>query len=141
MTYVARFEEEILQWPNVSAHPHRFGGREFRFGKTEIGHIHIGGILDIPFPRSLHDVLLRDGLAEEHRWVPDSGWITAHFRNDEELKHAVWLMEFSYLRYALKTATNARTMLDKRAAELHLSSEFKSLLEPFVPKSMPVEVE
>jgi len=137
MTYVERFSEEILKWPNVSRHPHRFGGREFRFGKAEIGHIHIGGVLDIPFPRSVHDVLLRDGLAEEHRWVPDSGWITTNVRNDEELKHGIWLMELSYLRYALKTAMDARAMLDRRGAELHLTPEFKSLLEPFVPKSIP----
>lgn len=137
MIYVSRFEEEILKWPNVSAHAHRFGGREFRLGKAEIGHIHIGGILDIPFPKSLHDVLLRDGLAEEHRWVPDSGWITAYVRNDEEWKHGIWLMELSYLRYALKTATDARAMLDKRGVELRLSPEFKLLLEPFVPRSIP----
>jgi hypothetical protein len=141
MTYVSKFEEEILKWPNVSAHPHRFGGREFRFGKAEIGHVHIGGILDIPFPRSLHDVLLRDGLAEEHRWVPDSGWITARVRDEEELKHGIWLMALSYLRYALKKATDGRALLEKRGTELNLSPEFKSLLEPFVPTSMPVEVE
>ena len=137
MTYVERFSEEILKWPNVSRHPHRFGGREFRFGKAEIGHIHIGGVLDIPFPRSVHAVLLRDGLAEEHRWVPDSGWITTNVRNDEEWKHGIWLMELSYLRYALKTAMDARAVLDRRGAELHLTPEFKSLLEPFVPKSIP----
>jgi hypothetical protein len=137
MTYVSRFEAEILKWPNVSAHSHRFGGREFRFGKAEIGHIHIAGILDIPFPRSLHDVLLRDGLGQEHRWEPDSGWITANVRNDQELKHGIWLMELSYLRYALKTATDAQAMLDKRGVELGLSLELKSLFGLFVPKSMP----
>jgi hypothetical protein len=141
MTYVSRFEAEILKWPNVSAHSHRFGGREFRFGKAEIGHIHIGGILDIPFPRSLRDVLLRDGLAEQHRWEPDSGWITSHVRNEDELKHGIWLTELSYLRYALKTATDGRAMLDKRGVELGLSPELKSLFELFVPKSMPVQVQ
>lgn len=137
MTYVARLEDEVLQWPNVSAHPHRFGGREFRFVKAEIGHIHIGGVLDIPFPRAVRDALLRAGLAEEHRWVPDSGWVTAHVRSEEQFIHGIWLMELSYLRYALKAAGNARAMLDRRAEELHLSPEFKSLLEPFVPKSVP----
>ena len=36
--------------------PHRIGGREFRFKAAEIGHIHIGGTVDIPFSRSVRDV-------------------------------------------------------------------------------------
>jgi hypothetical protein len=139
MTYVARLEEQVLVWPNVSAHPHRFGGREFRFGKAEIGHIHIRGVLDIPFPRAVRDALLRAGLAEEHRWVPDSGWITSHVRSEKQFMHGIWLMELSYLRYALKAAGNARTMLDRRAEELHLSPEFKALFEPFVRTSIRVQ--
>jgi hypothetical protein len=59
-----RLKEEILSWPHISVHPHRFGGREFRFGKAEVGHVHLGGIVDIPFPRSIRDALLDEGLAE-----------------------------------------------------------------------------
>lgn len=138
MTYVARLEEEVLRWSNVSAHPHRFGGREFRFGKAEIGHIHIGGVLDIPMPRAVRDALLMTGLAEEHRWVPDSGWITSRVRSEEQFMHGIWLMELSYLRYALKAAGNACAMLERRAEELHLSPEFKTLFEPFVRTSIRV---
>ena len=76
MTHLKRLEEEISTWPNISIHPHRFGGREFRFGSAEVGHVHTGGIVDIPFPRPVRDALLAEGLAEEHRWVPNSGWIT-----------------------------------------------------------------
>ena len=35
-----------------------FGGREFRFGSGEIGHIHPSGVVDIPFPRSVRNALL-----------------------------------------------------------------------------------
>ena len=59
-------DQEISQWPHVSVHSHRFGGREFQFGKAEIGHIHIGGVVDIPFTRPIHDALLSEGLAENH---------------------------------------------------------------------------
>src|SRR6266849_892421 len=85
---------------------HRFGGKEFRFGSAEVGHIHAGGIVDIPFPRSVRDALLAEGLAEEHRWVPNSGWITFHICSEEDLKRALWLMRLSYLRYTLKTAAD-----------------------------------
>src|SRR5438445_4305887 len=92
MKHLKRLEEEVSTWPNISIHPHRFGGREFRFGSAEIGHVHAGGIVDIPFPRSLRDALLENSLAEEHHWVPNSGWITFQMRNEEDLCHAVWLM-------------------------------------------------
>jgi hypothetical protein len=101
-------DQEISQWPHVSVHSHRFGGREFLFGKAEIGHIHIGGIVDIPFTRPIHDALLSEGLAENHHWVPNSGWITFRVRNEQDVKHALWLMRLSYLRYFLKTGTDAR---------------------------------
>jgi len=135
MKHLKRLEEEVSTWPNISIHPHRFGGREFRFGSAEVGHIHTGGIVDIPFPRSLRDALLKEGLAEEHRWVPNSGWITFHVRRDEDLKHALWLMRLSYLRYWLKTATDPRKLFEEESEELRLSPQFKSLLERFLPSN------
>jgi hypothetical protein len=134
MKYFEGLEQQVSSWANVSSHPHRFGGREFRFGSAEIGHIHIGGAVDIPFPRSVRDALLAEGLADEHRWVPNSGWITFRVRGEEDVKHAVWLMRLSYLRYALKIASDPRRALDEYGEELQLSSKLKSLLEPFVPR-------
>ena len=68
MTQVRKLEEQVAAWPHVSLHPHRFGGREFRFGSAEIGHLHLGGTVDIPFPRGVRDTLLADGLAETTRF-------------------------------------------------------------------------
>jgi hypothetical protein len=135
MNQMKNLEDSISKWPNVSVHPHRFGGREFCIGSAELGHIHIGGVVDIPFPRLVRDVLLAQGLAEEHRWVPNSGWTTFHVRGDEDLKHALWLMRLSYLRYALKSAADPRGLFEQESKDLGLSPEFKSLLEPFVPKN------
>jgi hypothetical protein len=78
---------------------------------------------------------LAGGLAKEHRWVPNSGWITFHVRSDEDLKHARWLMRLSYLRYTLKTAPDARKMLEQESHELRLGPQFRSLLEKFVPSA------
>src|SRR6266567_6827639 len=135
MTYLKKLEDEVTAWPHISVHPHRFGGKEFRFGSAEVGHVHAGGIVDIPFSRSVRDALLAEGLAEEHHWVPNSGWITFRVRSEDDLKHALWLMRLSYLRHALKTATDPRGLLEHESEELHLSPQFKSLLEPFVPKT------
>jgi len=135
MTHLKRLEEEISTWPNISIHPHRFGGREFRFGSAELGHVHTGGVVDIPFSRSVRDALLTEGLAEEHRWVPNSGWITFHVRRAEDLKHALWLMRLSYLRYWLKTATDPRKLFEEESRKLRLSPQFRSFLERFLPSN------
>src|ERR1700740_144034 len=66
MKYMETVETEVSAWPSVSIHPHRFGGRKFLFGSAEVGQIHTGGTVHIPFPRSVRDALLAGGLAEEH---------------------------------------------------------------------------
>lgn len=134
MRDLKKLEQEVSGWDGVSVHPHRFGGREFRLGAAEIGHIHAGGIVDIPFPRPVHDALLEEGLAEEHQWVPNSGWTTFRIRKDQDFDHALWLMRLSYLRYNLKKTTDGN-LLAKESERLHLSPRFRSLLEPFVPDS------
>ena len=134
MTLFKRLEDEVSSWVNISTHPHRFGGKEFRFGDAEVGHVHAGGIVDIPFPRVVHDALLARGLAEEQRWVPHSGWITFLARSEEDLRHALWLMRLSYLRYALKSASDPSEMLKHESGALQLSTEFQALLRQFVPR-------
>src|SRR6185312_3974279 len=74
MKSLKTLEDEIASWPHISVHPHRFAAKEFLVGNAEVGHVHQGGIVDIPFPRSWRDALLAQGLAEEHRCVPNSGW-------------------------------------------------------------------
>jgi hypothetical protein len=138
MGYLKDLEDEISAWPNISVHPHRFGGKEFLFGSAEVGHVHAGGIVDIPFPRSVRDALLANGLAEEHRWVPNSGWTTFRVGSEEDLSQALWLMRLSHIRYALKTATDPRGLLEQESEELNLSPEFRSLLEKFVPNGQPL---
>jgi hypothetical protein len=135
MNNLKKLEGEVSTWQNISVHPHRFGGREFLFGKPEVGHIHVGGMVDIPFPRSVRDALLAEGLAEEHHWVPNSGWITFRIRSEQDFDHALWLMRLSYLRYTLKTSTDPQKVFEQESEELRLSPEFKSLLKPFVPKT------
>lgn len=126
-------EDEIAAWEQISVHPHRFGGREFLFGAAEVGHVHSNGDVDIPFTRPIHDVLLSEGLAQPHHWVPNSGWITFHVRTDQDVKHALWLMRLSYLRYALKHTSSPRELLEQESRQLRLTRRFKTLLEPFVP--------
>ncbi len=74
-----------------------------------------------------------DGLAEQHHWVPNSGWTTFHVRGEGDLDHALWLMRLSYLRYALKTASDPSGMLERESEELGLSPHLRSLLQQHLP--------
>lgn len=139
MEHLKALEDELSAWPQISVHPHRFGGREFRFGSAEVGHAHTGGIVDIPFTRPIHDALLAEGFAEQHRWVPDSGWITFRIRREEDLQHALWLLRLSYLRYLLKSALDPRDLLERESDQLRLSPRFRTLLEPFIPRSASLQ--
>lgn len=131
--------EQISSWAGVSVHPHRFGGKEFLFGSAEVGHVHTGGVADIPFTRAIRDALLDEKLAEEHHWVPNSGWITFRMRSERDLEHALWLMRLSYMRYQLKTSANANETFEVETKRLDLSQRFRSLLEPFVRKSIKAD--
>ncbi len=133
MKPLKKLEDTVASWPQISVHPHRFGGREFRFANAEVGHLHDRGIVDIPFPRSIRDALLTEGLAEEHHWVPNSGWTTFRVRSDKDIQHATWLMRLSYFRHALKTAEDPQQLFTEASRELELNARFKSLLEQFVP--------
>jgi hypothetical protein len=81
INYVRKVEETVSNWPGVSLSPHRFDGREFVFGSAEVGHMHTDGIVDIRFPGSIRDVLSAEGLAEEHRWVPNSFTVSCRRRS------------------------------------------------------------
>lgn len=135
MSCLEYLELRVSAWFEVSVHPHRFGGREFRFRSAEIGHVHEGGIVDIPFPRTVRDALLDERLAEEHYWVPNSGWVTFRVRSETELEHSLWLLRLSYVRYVLKTAANPRDMFEEEADRLGLSTRFRLLLQPFIRPS------
>ena len=129
-----RLEKGVSGWPNISVRPHRFAAREFRFGKAEVGHVHTGGIVDIPFPRPIRDALLDGGLAKEHHWVPNYGWITFGVRTEQDLQHALWLLRLSYIRYALKTDHDPRRLFEQESECLQLSPRFASLLAEFLPR-------
>ncbi len=101
--------------------------------QAEVGHVHTTGVVNRPFTRPIHDVLLAKGLAQQHRWVPNSGWITFRIRGEQDI--ALWLMRLLYLPYALKETTDLVRLLEQESERLRLSPRLKSLHEPFVPKN------
>ena len=88
--------DQVMSWPGVTAHDHRFGGLEFRLGNRQLGHLHGNRIADIPLRRSLRDELVAAGQVRVHRWRPDSGWVTVPIGSEEGRDEAVRLLRLGY---------------------------------------------
>jgi hypothetical protein len=88
---------EVASWPGVTTAPHRFGGREFRLGRRELGHLHGDRIADLPFPRRIRDELVATGRARPHHVLPDSGWVTATIPS-ENVEPVIALFRLAYDR-------------------------------------------
>ena len=95
-TASATLHETIMTWEGVSAHPHRFGGTEYRLGKREIGHVHGDSMADLPFPTRVRDELIASGAAVIHHHLPDSGWVSLYLRQPADTERALRLFERSY---------------------------------------------
>jgi hypothetical protein len=126
-------KEVVTFWPRISVRPHQFEAEEFNVGNAEVGHVHAWGLLDIPFPRAIRNLLIEENLAEEHQFIPDSGWTTFRIRTDSDIGHALWLLRISWLRFALKADPEPHQLLREEANRLQLSPQLASLLAQFVP--------
>ena len=103
----------VSAWDGITVEPHRFGGREFKLDNIEIGHIHTGGLVDIPFTRAVREQLVAEQRAQPHHILPDSGWISFYMRVEGDFERALWLLRLSYLQ---KRINRSRKLLDERAA-------------------------
>ena len=94
----ASIEREIASWPDVTVEPHRFGGREFRLGRRELGHLHGDRLADLPFPVRVRERLVREGKARPHHILPDSGWVSVPIRGEDDIAGVVALFRMNYER-------------------------------------------
>ena len=88
--------QALAAWPGVEAHPHRFGGTEFRIGKREIGHIHGDAMVDIPFPTKVRDEVVAAGRAQPHHLLPETGWVSCYLREPADVTQAIELLRLSF---------------------------------------------
>ena len=87
----------VTSWPDVTAHPHRFGGTEYRLGeRREIGHVHGDSLVDLPFPPQVRDEVVAAGRAQPHHILPDSGWVSFYVRESADVERAIELFRLSY---------------------------------------------
>ena len=111
-----KIRQAVAAWPGMSETPHRFGGVEFTLGKREIGHLHGDRLLDVPFPRAVHDELIAAGAAEPHHVLPESGWISFRIVREEDVTAAIALLRKSYDLIAGQLARRAAQSAAVKAA-------------------------
>ena len=88
----------IRAWDGVSVSVHRFGGVEFRVDRREVGHVHAGGIADLPFPVRVRRTLVSAGRAEAHHTLPHTGWVSMRLRTEHDIPGVVELFRLNYDR-------------------------------------------
>jgi hypothetical protein len=108
MTNSELISKAMLEQAGVSAHPHRFGGTEYRLETREIGHVHGESLVDIPFPKPVRDEVIANHLAEPHHLLPESGWISLYLRQEQDTQTAVQLLKRS-LKIARLQVQNRET--------------------------------
>src|SRR5258705_10159224 len=89
-------QKAVLEWPGLTAHPHRFGGTEYRIGTREIGHMHGDSLIDIPFPTKVRHEIVAAGRAQPHHILPDSGWISFYVREPVDVERGIELLRLSF---------------------------------------------
>ena len=103
----ARIAAEVLSWEGVTEHEHRFGGVEFRLGKRELGHLHGDRLADVPFHRTVRDMLVETGRAEAHHVLPDTGWVSKRIADEGDAAEVIELFRLSYERARLADSVRA----------------------------------
>ena len=93
-----KVKTELMSWPGVTSQPHRFGGTEFRINGREMGHMHGGRLADLPFPMSIHNELVKDGRADPHHVLPNSGWVSYWINGEADITSVITLFRMQYER-------------------------------------------
>ena len=74
----------------------RVDGADFYVGDQELGHIHLGGEVHIPFPATLRTALIDAGLA--HRFPWGNSFVEMCITTPADAARAQWLFQLNYDR-------------------------------------------
>lgn len=95
-------EAEVTSWNGTTTSLHKYGGLQFNYQGTEIGHIHSNGLLDILFDRKTKQQLFSEGKIMHHHIFVQSGWISFYIKKQEDEAYAIKLLKMAYLKRAGK---------------------------------------
>ena len=91
-------KRELLGWPGVTVHDHRFGGLEFRVNGREMGHMHGDKLADLPLPKNVGKKLISQGRVSPHHFLPQSGWVSYYINGQADIPTLIELFRMQYDR-------------------------------------------
>jgi hypothetical protein len=127
---IAKIQNEVLSWDEITLGENTFGGIDFLFRKKEIGHIHWSGDLDILFGKKLTAEFLKHNLVQKHNYVPTAS-ITYSVFSEENVPFAISLLRFFYLIQQRKISSNNQQTMNEVETELSGIS-FYSLVKDLI---------
>ena len=104
---ISSVERSISSLDEINAGEHERGGREFVWNKTEIGHVHWNGDLDILFSKNVRTALIQAGITQTHKWIPQSGWTTFRIQQENDITMANNLLRLSYFYKRTRKSSTA----------------------------------
>lgn len=96
LTAGEQIAKKVLSWPEVTEHPHRFGGVQFNCRGKELGHLHGDALCDILLSKAQRDEYVAAGMAMPHHIYPESGWVSVYLKSDTDIHRAVEIMRRKY---------------------------------------------
>lgn len=122
--FACRIRDVVAEWDGVTITPHRFGGFMFRVNHREIGHVHGGAMVDLPFPVRMRRDLVAAGRAQPHHALPASGWVSHPIRSALDVPAVIALLRLNYDR--LRGGTVRRPSMPAISDSLQLLSDDSS---------------
>lgn len=133
----------MTAWEGVGAKAHRSGGRAFGLGSREIGYVHGDGLADIPFAVKARDEGIAAGLAERHRILPGSGWVSLWLREPDEVDEAPRPLRSYELALAQRTRRGKIESSQRASSRPRLFLDEHALVkvEPALTAVLPVALQ
>jgi hypothetical protein len=94
----SKIHRAVSSWAGVTVKGHPGGILFFFAGAREIGHLHGNRFADLPFPVRIRKMLVEQGKAGLHYLHPRSGWVTCHFRDEQDVERILELFQLNYER-------------------------------------------
>ncbi|HRI12393.1 MAG TPA: DUF5519 family protein [Verrucomicrobiota bacterium] len=93
-----KLEEEVSSWPGVKCGIHRYGGVAFRRDRSEFGHLHGCGLLDVRLGVAEARLSVAAGRACPHHVLGHSAWVSFWLRRELQLPNALVLLRQAWTR-------------------------------------------
>jgi len=119
------FIEQLQHLETLEIGTSRRDTLSFRVKGRELAHLHPHGFMDIPFPPSVRDELLKLKKVEYHRHHHDSCWVSHKVATSEDLDEALWLIQLSYLLHLAARKGSDSPEAKALGQRLHLPDELQ----------------